>query len=67
MPRQASPRRPYRNTIALRNGVVAITEQPNQGPKLNLTKDDWSKLITGEKNFASQHASLKAFDTAIGR
>jgi len=53
--------------IALRNGVIAITEQPNKGPTIELSKDDWSKLITGEKSFASQHASLKAFDKAIGR
>ncbi len=53
--------------IALRNGIVAITDQPNQGPTIKLSKDDWSKLITGEKRFANMHASLKAFDTAIGR
>ncbi len=28
--------------------AFAITEQPNKGPKLKLTKDDWSQLITGE-------------------
>jgi alkyl sulfatase BDS1-like metallo-beta-lactamase superfamily hydrolase len=53
--------------IALRNGIVAITNQPNKGPTIELGKDDWSKLITGEKSFASHHASLKAFDKAIGR
>ncbi len=53
--------------IALRNGVIAITEQPNKGPKLKLTKDGWSQLITGEKRFANLHVSLKAFDEAIGR
>ncbi len=53
--------------IALRNGIVAITDQPNNGPTTELSKDDWSKLITGEKNFVDLHASLKAFDTAIGR
>ncbi len=53
--------------IALRNGIVAITDQPNNGPMIKLSKDDWSKLITGEKSFASQHPSLKAFDIAIGR
>jgi len=52
--------------IALRNGVIAITEQPNKGPTIELSKDNWSKLITGEKSFAGQHASLKAFDEAIG-
>ena len=53
--------------IALRNGVIAITEQPNKGPTIDLSKDDWSKLITGEKTFASHHASLKAFEEAIVR
>ena len=35
------------------------------GPKLKLTKDDWSQLITGEKRFVNLHASLKALDEAI--
>ena len=54
-------------SIALRNGIVAITDQPNKGPELKMTKDDWSKLILGEKRFARLHESLKAFDIAIGR
>lgn len=53
--------------IALRNGVVAITRQPNQGPTITLNKDEWSQLIIGEKSFVSLHASLKVFDEAIGR
>jgi alkyl sulfatase BDS1-like metallo-beta-lactamase superfamily hydrolase len=53
--------------VALRNGIVAITDQANKGPELKLTKDDWSKLILGEKRFAGLHESLKAFDIAIGR
>jgi len=53
--------------VALRNGVVAITNQPNKGPTIELSKDDWSKLITGEKTFVSLDASLKVFDEAIGR
>jgi alkyl sulfatase BDS1-like metallo-beta-lactamase superfamily hydrolase len=53
--------------IALRNGVVAITGQPNQGPTIELSKDKWNQLIAGEQAFASLHASLKVFDEAIGR
>ncbi len=53
--------------IALRNGIVAITHQANNGPTIELSKDDWSKLILGEKRFAGLHESLKAFDIAIGR
>jgi alkyl sulfatase BDS1-like metallo-beta-lactamase superfamily hydrolase len=53
--------------IALRNGMVGITDQPNKGQTIELSKDDWSKLITGKKSFAGLHASLKAFDKAIGR
>jgi alkyl sulfatase BDS1-like metallo-beta-lactamase superfamily hydrolase len=53
--------------IALRNGVIAITEQLNDGPTIDLTKAGWNELISGEKTFASLHASLKAFDTAVGR
>jgi len=52
--------------IALRNGIMAITDQPNKGPTIKLSKDDWSKLITGDKSFANLHTSLKAFDEAIG-
>ncbi len=53
--------------IALRNGVIAITEQPNKGPELKLTKDDWSQLIVGEKTFASLSSDLIAIDQAVGR
>ncbi|MBW2395415.1 MAG: MBL fold metallo-hydrolase [Deltaproteobacteria bacterium] len=53
--------------IALRNGVIAITDQPNRGPTIKLSKDDWSQLILGKKSFASLHASLKAFDGAIAQ
>lgn len=53
--------------IALRNGVIAITEQTNDGPTFKLSKEDWSQLITGDKTFASLNASLNAFDLAIGR
>jgi len=53
--------------VALRNGIVAITDQPNKGPELKLTKDDWSKLILGETTFASLSSGLKSFDQALGR
>jgi len=53
--------------IALRNGIVAITDQPNKGTTIELSKDDWSKLILGEKSFASLSSELKAFDQAIER
>lgn len=53
--------------IALRNGVIAITGQPVDGPTIELTKAGWSKLITGEKTFGSLHVSLQVFDTAVGR
>ena len=53
--------------VALRNGIVAITEHPNKGPSIKLTKGDWSKLILGEKSFASLSSELKAFDQAVGR
>ena len=56
-----------RYAIALRNGVVAINEQPNNGPSFNLSKDDWSELLTGKKTFSSLDPSLAALDQAIGR
>ena len=53
--------------IALRNGIVAITKQPNSGPTIKLSKADWSKLILGEKTFASLSDGLIGFDQALGR
>jgi alkyl sulfatase BDS1-like metallo-beta-lactamase superfamily hydrolase len=53
--------------IALRNSVIAITDVANDGPTVNLSKDEWSQLITGEKSFASFDSSLKVIDQAIGR
>ena len=44
-----------------REGVAEL-----ESPKLKLTKHAWSQLVTGEKRFANLHASLKAFDIAIG-
>ncbi len=53
--------------IALRNGIIAITDPHNDSPTIDLTKAEWSQLISGEKTFASLHASLNVFDTAVGR
>ena len=53
--------------ISLRNGIVAVTEAPNSGPSFDLSKDDWSQLILGERTFASLSDDLAAFDTAISR
>jgi len=53
--------------VALRNGIVAITDQANNGPTIELNKNDWSKLILGETTFGSLSSGLKAFDQALGR
>jgi alkyl sulfatase BDS1-like metallo-beta-lactamase superfamily hydrolase len=53
--------------IALRNGVIAITEYAIDAHTINLSKADWDQLIVGEKSFASLDSSLKAFDQVIGR
>ena len=42
-----------RYAIALRNGVIAITEQPNDGKTFEMSKEDWDALIHGTENFAS--------------
>ncbi len=47
--------------------AIAITDQSNRGPIIELSKDDWSQLIMGKKSFASLHASLEAFDGSIIR
>ena len=56
-----------RYAIALRNGVIAITEQPNDGKNFEMTKADWDALILGTENFASLDGSLAVIDVAIGR
>lgn len=53
--------------IALRNGIIAITGQPNDGVTIELVKANWSQLITGEKSFESVHHSLNLIDEAIAR
>ena len=53
--------------IALRNEIIAITPQPNDGASFDLTKDDWSQLILGENTFASMNSDLIVIDQAIGR
>jgi len=53
--------------IALRNGVIAITDEPSAGNTFELSKADWDALILGRENFASLDSSLEVLDTAIGR
>jgi alkyl sulfatase BDS1-like metallo-beta-lactamase superfamily hydrolase len=53
--------------IALRNGVVAITDRQNNGKTFELSKADWDALILGTKTFAGLHSSLGVLDKAIGR
>ncbi|MGI9289693.1 MAG: alkyl sulfatase dimerization domain-containing protein, partial [Gammaproteobacteria bacterium] len=53
--------------IALRNGVIAITEQANDGKTFEMIKADWDALILGTESFASLDRSLGVIDTAIGR
>ncbi len=53
--------------IALRNGVIAITDHPNEGPTIEMSKAQWDSIILGESSFAELNASLKAIDQAIGR
>jgi alkyl sulfatase BDS1-like metallo-beta-lactamase superfamily hydrolase len=53
--------------IALRNGVIAITGQSNDGKTFEMSKADWDDLILGTRSFASLDASLEAFDAAIDR
>jgi alkyl sulfatase BDS1-like metallo-beta-lactamase superfamily hydrolase len=53
--------------IALRNGVIAVTDQPNDGPTIAITKTQWDSIILGESTFAELNKSLVAIDLAIGR
>jgi alkyl sulfatase BDS1-like metallo-beta-lactamase superfamily hydrolase len=53
--------------VALRNGVIAITDQPNHGKTFELSKADWDALILGTETFASLDSSLGVLDTAIRR
>ena len=47
--------------------MTHANEPPINPGRFKLTKGDWSKLILGEKTFASLSSRLKAFDQAIGR
>ena len=53
--------------IALRNGVIAITDEPSAGNTFELSKADWDALILGSETFASLDSSLRVIDLAIGR
>jgi alkyl sulfatase BDS1-like metallo-beta-lactamase superfamily hydrolase len=53
--------------IALRNGVIAITDQLGDAETFKMSKADWDALILGSKTFASLDKSLGVFDIAIGR
>ncbi|MCJ2376350.1 MBL fold metallo-hydrolase [Vibrio sp. ZSDZ34] len=53
--------------IALRNGVIAITAQPNEGRTFELTKQDWDDMILGLEPFSHLHNDLKVLEQAIVR
>jgi alkyl sulfatase BDS1-like metallo-beta-lactamase superfamily hydrolase len=53
--------------IALRNGVIAITDKPNNAKTFELSKADWDALILGTATFANLDDSLGVLDIAIGR
>jgi alkyl sulfatase BDS1-like metallo-beta-lactamase superfamily hydrolase len=53
--------------IALRNGVIAITDRPGDGKTFELSKVGWDGLILGTETFASLDGSLGVLDAAIGR
>ena len=56
-----------RYSIALRNGVIAIGESPNDGPTFEIDKPQWDRLILGESAFAGLDPALAVVDRAIGR
>ncbi|WP_240205619.1 alkyl sulfatase dimerization domain-containing protein [Vibrio sp. CyArs1] len=53
--------------LELRNGVIAITDHPNSGKTIELTKTEWDEIILGKSNFATLDEELKLLDHAIGR
>jgi alkyl sulfatase BDS1-like metallo-beta-lactamase superfamily hydrolase len=53
--------------IALRNGIVAITEQPNNGRTFELTKQDWDLMLLGKIAFTSLHDDLNDLEQIIVR
>lgn len=53
--------------IALRNGVIAITTQPNSGKTFELTKRDWDDMLLGVEPFSHLHQDLKVLEQAIVR
>ncbi|WP_221074336.1 alkyl sulfatase dimerization domain-containing protein [Agarivorans aestuarii] len=53
--------------IALRNGVIAITQQANKGKTFELTKQKWDQMLLGELTFSQLDKELKLVDQVIGR
>jgi alkyl sulfatase BDS1-like metallo-beta-lactamase superfamily hydrolase len=53
--------------VALRNSVVAIGWEPNDGPTFELQKSQWDAMILGETQFAELSPGLSVIDQAIGR
>jgi alkyl sulfatase BDS1-like metallo-beta-lactamase superfamily hydrolase len=56
-----------RYAIALRNSVIAIGQEPNDGPTFELQKSQWDAMILGEAQFAGLSPTLSVIDQAIGR
>ncbi|ABZ77411.1 Alkyl sulfatase and related hydrolase-like protein [Shewanella halifaxensis HAW-EB4] len=51
--------------IELRNGIIQISPQPNNGVTVSLSHSQWSNVVLGNTRFNQLDASLGAFDTAL--
>lgn len=54
-------------SIVLRNGVIAITHQPNSGKSFELAKREWNQLVLGEKRFSELDDELAIIEQVIVR
>ncbi|RTR33284.1 alkyl sulfatase dimerization domain-containing protein [Shewanella atlantica] len=54
-------------SIVLRNGVIAITHQPNSGKTFELDKREWNQLVLGEKRFSELDDELAIIEQVIVR
>jgi len=51
--------------IVLRNGIIQVSEQFNDGVTVSLSHSQWSNVVLGNVRFTTLDSSLTAFDTAL--
>ncbi|QLE86723.1 MBL fold metallo-hydrolase [Shewanella sp. Scap07] len=52
-------------SIVLRNGIIQVAQQPNDGVTISLSHAQWSDVLLGKTSFGQLDPSLKDFDKAL--